>query len=56
MPSDIADHPEFADRKTTKIVAGKEMSGYFAIDFTYEGKHCVVIGCTRLQLLITSGV
>jgi glycerophosphoryl diester phosphodiesterase len=32
--TDIASHPEFEDRKSTKIVDGTEMSGYFAIDFT----------------------
>lgn len=37
--SDIASHPEFADRKSTKVVGGSEISGYFAIDFTYAGNH-----------------
>jgi hypothetical protein len=35
---DVASHPEFDDRKSTKIVGGNEMSGYFAIDFTYDGE------------------
>ncbi|MEG8220299.1 glycerophosphodiester phosphodiesterase [Sphingomonas sp. HH69] len=32
--TDVADHPEFADRKTSKTVDGIEMSGWFTEDFT----------------------
>ena len=33
-PTDVADHPEFADRKTTKVIDGVEMAGWFTEDFT----------------------
>ena len=32
--TDVADHPEFSDRKTTKIVDGVAQEGFFAEDFT----------------------
>ena len=32
--TDVADHPEFADRKTTKSVDGVEYTGWFTEDFT----------------------
>jgi glycerophosphoryl diester phosphodiesterase len=32
--TNVADHPEFADRKTTKIIDGKEVTGWFTEDFT----------------------
>jgi glycerophosphoryl diester phosphodiesterase len=32
--TDVADHPEFADRKTTKTIDGQEISGWFTEDFT----------------------
>jgi glycerophosphoryl diester phosphodiesterase len=32
--TDVADHPEFADRKTTKVVDGESIEGWFASDFT----------------------
>lgn len=32
--SDVADHPEYADRLTTKVVAGEECTGWFSEDFT----------------------
>ena len=32
--TDVADHPEFADRETTKIVDGVPTDGFFASDFT----------------------
>lgn len=32
--TDIADHPEFADRHTTKIIDGENISGWFTEDFT----------------------
>ncbi|HEY9619963.1 MAG TPA: glycerophosphodiester phosphodiesterase family protein [Crinalium sp.] len=32
--TDVADHPEFADRKTTKIIDGNPITGWFTEDFT----------------------
>jgi glycerophosphoryl diester phosphodiesterase len=32
--TDVADHPEFADRKTTKTIDGIELTGWFTEDFT----------------------
>ncbi|MGW5016896.1 glycerophosphodiester phosphodiesterase [Streptomyces cacaoi] len=32
--TDVADHPEFASRKTTKSVDGTELTGWFTEDFT----------------------
>lgn len=32
--TDIADHPEFADRRTTKTIEGQSVSGWFTEDFT----------------------
>ncbi|MDO9379167.1 MAG: glycerophosphodiester phosphodiesterase [Nocardioidaceae bacterium] len=32
--TDVADHPEFADRKTTKTIDGVKISGWFTEDFT----------------------
>ncbi|HUD92258.1 glycerophosphodiester phosphodiesterase [Sphingobium sp.] len=32
--TDVADHPEFADRKTSKTIDGMEMAGWFTEDFT----------------------
>ncbi|MCD0446605.1 glycerophosphodiester phosphodiesterase [Glycomyces sp. A-F 0318] len=32
--TDIAEHPEFADRETTKLVDGSPVTGFFADDFT----------------------
>ncbi len=32
--TDVADHPEFADRRTTKQIDGQAMSGWFTEDFT----------------------
>lgn len=34
LTTDVADHPEFADRKTTKAVDGEEIEGWFSEDFT----------------------
>jgi len=33
--TDVAAHPEFADRRVTKIVDGAEMTGWFTEDFTW---------------------
>lgn len=32
--TDVADHPEFADRRTTKTIDGREQTGWFTEDFT----------------------
>jgi glycerophosphoryl diester phosphodiesterase len=32
--SDVADHPEFADRRTTKTIDGVALTGWFTEDFT----------------------
>ena len=32
--TDVADHPEFAGRKTTKTIDGNEVTGWFTEDFT----------------------
>ena len=32
--TDVAEHPEFADRKTTKVIDGTEHTGWFTEDFT----------------------
>ncbi len=32
--TDVADHPEFADRRTTRSIDGVEMTGWFTEDFT----------------------
>src|SRR5690348_363367 len=32
--TDVAEHPEFARRRTTKVVDGVEMTGWFTEDFT----------------------
>lgn len=34
--TDVAEHPEFADRKTTKRVDGEALTGWFTEDFTWE--------------------
>ncbi len=32
--TDVAQHPNFTDRKTTKVIDGKQVSGWFVEDFT----------------------
>lgn len=32
--TDVADHPEFADRKTSKVIDGETQTGWFTEDFT----------------------
>ena len=32
--TDVAEHPEFADRKTTKLIDGVSFTGWFTEDFT----------------------
>ncbi|MBQ1159384.1 glycerophosphodiester phosphodiesterase [Streptomyces sp. A73] len=34
--TDVADHPEFASRRTTKTVDGKKLTGWFTEDFTLK--------------------
>lgn len=34
LTTDVASHPEFADRKTTKTVDGNSVTGWFSEDFT----------------------
>lgn len=34
--TDVADHPRFADRRTTKTIDGAEHTGWFTEDFTWE--------------------
>jgi glycerophosphoryl diester phosphodiesterase len=34
--TDVSDRPEFANRRTRKIIDGKEIAGWFAEDFTLE--------------------
>ena len=34
--TDVADHPEFADRKTTKRIDGQPLTGWFTEDFTWD--------------------
>ncbi|PWW23985.1 glycerophosphoryl diester phosphodiesterase [Geodermatophilus normandii] len=34
--TDVADHPEFADRRTTKVVDGVALTGWFTEDMTLE--------------------
>jgi glycerophosphoryl diester phosphodiesterase len=34
--TDVASHPEFADRKTTKTIDGVEQTGWFTEDFTWS--------------------
>ena len=34
--TDVADRPEFADRRTTKTIDGAELTGWFTEDFTWQ--------------------
>ena len=34
--TDVADHPEFAGRRTTKAIDGRPVTGWFTEDFTYK--------------------
>lgn len=34
--TDVADHPEFADRRTTRVVDGVERTGWFTEDFHWD--------------------
>lgn len=33
--TDVASHPQFADRRTTKVIDGQKLSGWFTEDFTW---------------------
>ncbi|HEU0206895.1 MAG TPA: glycerophosphodiester phosphodiesterase family protein [Pseudolysinimonas sp.] len=34
--TDVAQHPEFADRRTTKVIDGASLTGWFTEDFTWK--------------------
>lgn len=34
--TDVAEHSEFLDRRTTKVIDGEEISGWFTEDFTWD--------------------
>ena len=34
--TDVADHPEFADRRTTKVIDGRPVTGWFTEAYTYQ--------------------
>ncbi|WP_296198134.1 glycerophosphodiester phosphodiesterase family protein [uncultured Microbacterium sp.] len=34
--TDVSAHPEFADRRTTKVIDGHELTGWFTEDFTWD--------------------
>jgi glycerophosphoryl diester phosphodiesterase len=34
--TDVARHPEFASRRTTKTIDGKRLTGWFTEDFTWQ--------------------
>ncbi|MCO6763604.1 glycerophosphodiester phosphodiesterase, partial [Streptomyces sp. EL5] len=34
--TDVADHPEFAARKATKVIDGVSQTGWFTEDFTFD--------------------
>ncbi|ANH36741.1 Glycerophosphoryl diester phosphodiesterase precursor [Nocardioides dokdonensis FR1436] len=36
LTTDVAEHPELADRRTTKVVNGREATGWFADDLTLD--------------------
>lgn len=36
MTTNVADKPEFADRRTTRVIDGESVSGWFTEDFTLE--------------------
>ena len=45
--TDVADHPEFADRRTTKVIDGRPVAGWFTEDFTYK-ELCTLRAMERL--------
>lgn len=34
--TDVAEHPEFADRRTTRVIDGAALTGWFTEDFTWD--------------------
>ncbi|KAA9157137.1 glycerophosphodiester phosphodiesterase, partial [Microbacterium lushaniae] len=34
--TDVAEHPEFADRRTSKTIDGERLTGWFTEDFTWD--------------------
>ncbi|WP_438353722.1 glycerophosphodiester phosphodiesterase family protein [Microbacterium sp. CJ88] len=52
--TDVADRPEFADRRTVKTVDGEQLAGWFAEDFTWD--ELATLRCReRLPLLRPAG-
>ncbi|KAA9107739.1 glycerophosphodiester phosphodiesterase family protein [Microbacterium rhizomatis] len=48
--TDVAEHPEFADRRTTRSIDGEALTGWFTEDFTWD--ELVTLRCReRLPLL-----
>ena len=51
--TDVADRPEFADRRTTKVIDGRPVTGWFTEDFTYQelkhaaGQRAAARACAR---------
>ncbi|WP_336651492.1 MULTISPECIES: glycerophosphodiester phosphodiesterase family protein [unclassified Leucobacter] len=43
--TDVAQHPEFADRRTTKTIDGKRLTGWFTEDFTWD--ELATLRCTE---------
>jgi hypothetical protein len=38
----VASRAEFADRKTTRYVDGVNTTGFFVIDFTFQGAYDII--------------
>jgi len=52
--TDVAAHPEFADRRTTKVVDGERHTGWFTEDFTWA-ELSTLRACERLPRLRQHG-
>src|SRR5262245_2349712 len=48
--TDVASHPEFADRRVTKVIDGVSVTGWFTEDFTFAELR-TLLGRERLPLL-----
>jgi glycerophosphoryl diester phosphodiesterase len=46
--TDVAKHPEFADRRTTRTIDGVELTGWFTEDFTWS-ELATLRACERLR-------
>jgi glycerophosphoryl diester phosphodiesterase len=46
--TDVAKHPEFADRRTTRTIDGAELTGWFTEDFTWS-ELATLRACERLR-------